>query len=200
MHLPGYDDVSEYEQQLFRKALHRLLFEGSLQLNAPADRDDYLLLQQHHHAAEAILFLFQTRPILDAKHDLMYFEPIDDPDAYARLTTKDELTLLMILRNYIETQYQSQGETTAAITVGEIFRLYETEWSQTLSRNRGKQILRNLKRLKIIHYSDSLDQDDTSLTILPMLFVLTPERLIQMAEALHGNGVENAPSSAEEVE
>jgi len=199
MHLPGYDDASEYEQQLFRKALHRLLFEGSLQSTLPDDRDDYLLVQQHRDAATAVLSLFQARLIIDDKHDLIYFEPIEDPDAYARLTTKDELTILMILRNQIETEYQSHGETTASITVGEIFRLYDTEWRQPLARTRLRQILRNFKRLKIIHYTDSIDHDDTGIVILPMLFVLTPERLTQMAEALHGSD-ENSESSTDEGE
>lgn len=200
MHLPGYDDASEYEQQQFRKALHRLLFEGSLQSALPEDRNDYLLMQQRRDAAMAVLSLFEAHLVVDDKHDVIYFEPVEDPDAYARLTTQDELTVLMILRNHIETEYQSRGETTASITVGEIARAYETEWRRMPSRTRLSKILRDLRRLKIVHYSGSVDQDDTGILILPMLFVLTPERLAQMAEALHGTATNTGDVSAEQSE
>lgn len=182
--LPSYDDFSEMERAEFRQALSRLLYEGSLQWILEEDRSAYELLAQRYQEINDYLSFFDTQLVVNEESQFMYYEPLEGSKGLIKLRTRDELTLLMILRIELETARQ-KGELPHRIPLNDLRNQYEGRIGKTIPTGRFKDILRDFRKLKLISYSrGGLESWDNSILILPLVFILTLTRIDEMEEII----------------
>lgn len=186
MYIRGYESLSLAEQDQLRRALSRLLYEGSLQYALKGDRDAYELLRQYHETAQDCLRLFDTQLRVESDYGLIYFEPLDPSADVAPLRTRDEVALLAILRELLAL-HAKPPQLVCQVTLNDVRLRYETLMGSRLAPTRLERILRHFKKLKLIHYTSLPVAADDSLLILPLLFVITPADIDQMVAEIRAD-------------
>jgi len=183
MFQPFYE-LSNPDQIRFRRALQRLIITGSLQSTYPGDLEDYEFISQMRNLVEEWLFMADIRLFIDDEYGFMRLEEIGYEDnsnqsyLQVQIGTRDELAILMILRGALEEERAHSGAAFYRITIGDLRSLYESKMNRMrLSASRIKKVLIKFRKLHLIHYRGSLDESDTSILILPLMFMLTPEKI-----------------------
>ena len=177
-------ELTNPDQSRFRRALQRLLIIGSLQSPYPGDGDHYAVISQMRILAEEWLMMADIRLLIDDEYGFMRLEEIGIEDygnqgyEQIQIATRDELAILMIFRSALEEERAHNGAAFYRITISDLRSLYEGKMNRMrLSAARIKKVLMKFRKLHLIHYRGSLEESDTSILILPLLFMLTPARI-----------------------
>ncbi|MHC1732920.1 MAG: DUF4194 domain-containing protein [Bacteroidales bacterium] len=183
--------MSNPDQGRFRHALQRLIMVGSLQSAYPGDQEDYEVVSQMRNLVEEWLFMADMRLFIDDEYGFIRLEEIgiEDNSSQAndqvQIATRDELAILLILRSALEEERAHSGAAFYRLTIGDLRSLYESKMNRMrLSAAKIKRVLIKFRKLHLIHYRGSLDESDTSILILPLMFMLTPERIQAIQRAL----------------
>ena len=196
-------ELSNPDQARFRRALQRLIITGSLQSTYPGDLEDYEIISQFRNLVEEWLFMADIRLFIDDEYGFMRLEEIGIEDISSwgydqvQIATRDELAILLILRTALEEERAHSGAAFYRLTIGDLRSLYESKMNRMrLSASRIKKVLIKFRKLHLVHYRGSLDESDTSILILPLMFMLTPERI----QVIQRNLVSQKVSMPEEDE
>lgn len=183
-------ELTNPDQARFRRALQRLLIVGSLQNPYPGEEDHYAVISQMRNLAQEWLLMADIRLFIDDEYGFMRLEEIGAEDSgsqgyeQVQIATRDELAILMIFRSALEEERAHNGAAFYRLTIGDLRSLYESKMNRMrLSAARIKKVLIKFRKLHLIHYRGSLDEADTSILILPLMFMLTPSRI----QAIHQN-------------
>lgn len=184
-------ELSNPDQGRFRHALQRLIMVGSLQSAYPGDQEDYEVVSQMRNLVEEWLFMADMRLYIDDEYGFIRLEEIgvEDNSSQAndqvQIATRDELAILLILRSALEEERAHSGATFYRLTISDLRSLYESKMNRMrLSAAKIKRVLIKFRKLHLIHYRGSLDESDTSILILPLMFMLTPEKIQAIQRAL----------------
>jgi len=196
-------ELANPDQARFRRALQRLLIIGSLQNPYPGDEDHYAVISQMRNLAQEWLLMADIRLFIDDEYGFMRLEEIGAEDNHSQgyeqiqIATRDELAILMIFRSALEEERAHNGAAFYRLTIGDLRSLYESKMNRMrLSAARIKKVLIKFRKLHLIHYRGSLDESDTSILILPLMFMLTPARI----QAIQRNLVSQKSSIPDEDE
>lgn len=196
-------ELSNPDQARFRHALQRLIIVGSLQSAYPGDQEDYEVVSQMRNLVEEWLFMADMRLFIDDEYGFIRLEEIgiEDNSSQAndqvQIATRDELAILLILRSALEEERAHSGAAFYRLTIGDLRSLYESKMNRMrLSAAKIKRVLIKFRKLHLIDYRGSLDESDTSILILPLMFMLTPERI----QAIHQTLLSQKASIPEEDE
>ncbi len=177
-------ELSNPDQARFRRALQRLILIGSLQSAYPGDQEDYDVVSQMRNLVAEWLFMADMRLFIDDEYGFIRLEEIgnEDDNSHAndqvQIATRDELAILMILRSSLEEERAHSGAAFYRLTIGDLRSLYESKMNRMrLAASRLRRVLIKFRKLHLIYYRGSLDESDTSILILPLMFMLTPERI-----------------------
>jgi hypothetical protein len=184
-------ELSNPDQARFRHALQRLIIVGSLQSAYPGDQEDYEVVSQMRNLVEEWLFMADMRLFIDDEYGFIRLEEIGIEDISSQandqvqIATRDELAILLILRSTLEEERAHSGAAFYRLTIGDLRSLYESKMNRMrLSAAKIKRVLIKFRKLHLIHYRGSLDESDTSILILPLMFMLTPEKIQAIQQAL----------------
>lgn len=202
MTITGFYDMNLEQQEAFRHALHRLLYEGTLQQILPEDREAYALISHMREAVNEYFYFCEIQLLVDDENGIIYTDPVGSPRSIVTLDTQDELLILLIMREELQLHAASAGASFHQITVGELADRYYDRRKRRLAQINRQRILRKFKRVKLIDVRGPVDSQDTSLLLLPALFLVTPDKIEQMAAVVEkflankkgGNGNGDADS------
>ena len=199
----AFYELTNPDQTRFRRALQRLIIVGSLQKPYPGDEEHYDVINQMRILAEEWLLMADIRLFIDDEYGFMRLEEIglegSSSQGYEQIQigTRDELAMLMIFRAALEEERAHNGAAFYRITIGDLRSIYESKMNRMrLSAARIKAVLIKFRKLHLIHYRGSPDESDTSILILPLMFMLSAARI----QAIQRNLVSQKTSIPEKDE
>lgn len=179
-----YERLTGIDQQFLREALQRLVFTGSLQSVHPGDRNYYETAIQFQPMIQEWLAIADISLVVDEHYGVMRIIPVGKVLNWeiAQIRSRDELAILAILRVALEEARAHTGAGFCRITISELRTRYGDKLKIRLAAKRLMEVLPKFRSMKLIDYKGAADEADTSILILPILFVITPENFDQIIE------------------
>lgn len=175
--LPDYERLTSIDQAHLRQAIQRLVFTGSLQSILKNDRPYYETAIQFQAMIQSWLSIADISLLVDQNYGVMRIAPVNKVSSWeiAQIRTRDELALLAVLRVALEEARAKSGAGLCRITVSELKTRYEDKLKNRLASKRLMDVLPKFRSMKLIDYSGAADEADTSILVLPLMFIITPD-------------------------
>lgn len=179
-----YERLTGIDQAFLRNAIQRLVFTGSLQSKHPGDKEYYETAIQFQPLIQEWLAVADILLLVDEHYGVMRIAPSSRTPSWeiAQIRSRDELAMLAILRMAIEEARAHTGAGLCRITISELKTRYEDKLKMKLAAKRLMDVLPKFRSMKLIDYKGAADEADTSLLVLPLIFVITPESFDQIID------------------
>ena len=182
--LPDYERLTSIDQAHLREAIQRLVFTGSLQSILSSDRPYYETAIQFQTMIQTWLSIAEIDLLVDENYGVMRIAPVGRAPSWeiAQIRSRDELAMLAILRVALEEARAKGGAGLCRITVSELKTRYEDKLKARLAAKRLMDVLPKFRSMKLIDYRGAADEADTSILVLPLMFIITPDDFDQFIQ------------------
>ena len=182
--LPDYERLTSIDQAHLRQAIQRLVFTGSLQSILSSDQPYYETAIQFQTMIQTWLSIADISLLVDQNYGVMRIAPVGRVPSWeiAQIRSRDELAMLAILRVALEEARAKGGAGLCRITVSELKTRYEDKLKTRLAAKRLMDVLPKFRSMKLIDYRRAADEADTSILVLPLMFIITPDDFDQFIQ------------------
>ena len=181
---PAYERLTSIDQAHLRQVIQRLVFTGSLQSVLGSDRPYYETALQFQPMIQDWMSMADISLQVDNDYGVMRITPVGKMPGWeiAQIRSRDELALLAVLRVALEEARARTGAGLCRITVNELKTRHEDKLKLRLAAKRLMETLPKFRSMKLIDYRGAADEADTSILVLPLMFIITPENFDQFIQ------------------